>query len=207
MSNWLKKHRNDYYYKKAKADNYKSRAAYKLIEMNNKFKILKNVKIVIDLCCAPGSWLQVLERKLSKEEDLLILGVDFADIDIKTDSIIFIRGNIENDTLISEIKRKIPRLSDLLISDCAHKLIGVKDADHARQIHLAERSLIIAKECLRVGGNFITKVFQGDMLDQFKNKILKNFHSFRLYKPKSSPKKSREIYLLAFGLKPINARN
>ncbi|MFX1450275.1 MAG: SAM-dependent methyltransferase [Promethearchaeota archaeon] len=197
----FKKHRNDYYYKKAKIDKYKSRAAYKLLEMNKNFKILKNAKIIIDLCCAPGSWLQVLKQELPDEENLHIIGIDLVDLDIGDDSIKCIKGDITKDSIISQLNKELPRLADLVISDCSPKLIGAKYTDHARQIYLAQCSLNIAKHCLRVGGNFLTKVFQGDMLEEFKEEVLNCFHSCRLYKPKASPKKSREEYLLAFGLK------
>ena len=201
MPNRIKKHRNEYYYKKAKIDNFKSRAAYKLLELNKKFKILKNAKVIIDLCCAPGSWLQVIERELSSEEELLIIGVDLVDIEYKSDTINFITGDITNPNIIIQLKQYIPRLADLLISDCSPKLIGAKETDNARQIYLAECAFYIAINCLRVGGNFLTKIFQGELLNQFKEKISQNFHSCRIYKPRASPKKSREEYLLAFGLK------
>ncbi|NVM03866.1 MAG: RlmE family RNA methyltransferase [Candidatus Helarchaeota archaeon] len=203
----IKKHRNDYYYKKAKADKYKSRAAYKLLEINKNFKILKNAKVIIDLCCAPGSWLQVLKRKLTEQENISIIAVDLVNIDVSEDYIKFIKGDITQDTIISELNNELPRPADLVISDCSPKLIGAKDTDHARQIYLAECSLNIAKNCLRIGGNFLTKVFQGDMLDQFKEKVMKIFHSCRIYKPKASPRKSREEYLLAFGLKAKKIKN
>ncbi len=197
----IKKHRNDYYYKKAKVDKFKSRAAYKLLELNKNFKILKNAKVIIDLCCAPGSWLQVLKRELTDEKDLSIIAVDLVNIDVFEDYIKFIRGDITEEIIISKLNNELPRPADLVISDCSPKLIGAKDTDHARQIYLAECSFNIAKNCLRIGGNFLTKIFYGDMLDQFKKKIMKNFHSYRIFKPKASPRKSREAYLLAFGLK------
>lgn len=171
------------------------------MELNKNFKILKNAKVIIDLCCAPGSWIQVLKRKLSEEEGLSIIAVDLVDIDLHDDCIKFIRGDITKETIISQLQKELPRAADLVIADCSPKLIGAKDTDHARQIYLAQSSLNIANHCLRVGGNFLTKVFQGDMLDEFKEDILKFFHSYRIYKPKASPKKSREDYLLAFGLK------
>ncbi|MHA1379851.1 MAG: SAM-dependent methyltransferase [Candidatus Helarchaeota archaeon] len=206
MTNWIKKHKDEHYYKKAKSEKFKSRAAYKLLEINSHFKILKNAKVIIDLCCAPGSWIQVLERKLSKIDDFSIIAVDLVDIDIRKDFMKFVKGDITNDDLILKIKEELPRLADLLISDCSPKLIGAREIDHVRQIFLAECALKIAKECLRVGGVFITKVFQGDMLEQYKKEVLKNFHSCRVYKPRASSKKSREHYLLAFGLKPKNFR-
>lgn len=202
MTKWIKNHKNEFYYKKAKTDNFRSRSAYKLIEMNNKFRILKNAKLIIDLGCAPGGWLQVIKRELSSEENFLIIAVDLVNINIQNNSIKFIKGDITKPEIIFQLKEELPRLADLVISDCSQKLIGAKDTDHARQIHLAECSLNIAKNCLRIGGNFLTKIFQGELVNQFKQEVLENFYSCRIYKPQASSKKSAEEYLLAFGLKP-----
>jgi len=192
---WIRRHKRDYYYRKAKEEEYRSRAAYKLLQAVNNYGFIKAGDVVVDLGAAPGGWLQAA-RKIVGERGF-VLGVDLRAIQpIEHLNVYTIVADITNPETSKRIKAILPRQANALISDISPNVSGAWELDHARQIDLARQSLGIARSVLVRGGNFFVKVFQGDMLNDFAREVKKRFLTTRLVKPKSSRSESAEMYLL-----------
>jgi 23S rRNA (uridine2552-2'-O)-methyltransferase len=197
---WIRERKNEYYYKKAKEENYRSRATYKLVQANEKYSFIKLRDVVVDLGAAPGGWIQAARKVTGKTG--FVLGVDLKPIEPFTQE--YIRTIIADFTeygVVDQILSFLPRKADVVLSDAAPNITGVWEVDHARQIDLATQALEIAQCILRPNGNFFVKVFEGDMLNQFIESIKPLFAEVKLVKPQASRQKSSEMYLLAMGLK------
>ncbi|RLG99762.1 23S rRNA (uridine(2552)-2'-O)-methyltransferase [Candidatus Bathyarchaeota archaeon] len=197
---WIKKRRKDYYYRKAKEEKFRSRAAYKLLQAVKKYRFIKSGDIVVDLGAAPGGWIQAA-RKIVGETGF-ILGVDLKPIEpFDEDNILTIVADITDPKTVEQIKTLLPKPADAVISDVSPKISGIWEVDHARQIDLAICSMKISKHILKPKGNFFVKVFEGDMFQDFVDKMKNSFSTVRIVKPKASRAKSSEIYVLGLGLK------
>ena len=197
---WIKKRRKDYYYRKAKEEKFRSRAAYKLLQAVKKYRFIKSGDIVVDLGAAPGGWIQAA-RKIVGETGF-ILGVDLKPIEpFDEDNILTIVADITDPKTVEQIKTLLPKPADAVISDVSPKISGIWEVDHARQIDLAICSMKISKHILKPKGNFFVKVFEGDMFQDFVDKMKNSFLTVRIVKPKASRAKSSEIYVLGLGLK------
>jgi len=197
---WIKQRKRDYYYRKAKEEKFRSRAAYKLLQTVQKYKFMKRGDVVVDLGAAPGGWIQAA-RKIVGEEGF-ILGVDIKPIEpFEEENIITIVADITDPKTIETIRNLLSRPADVVISDVSPKISGIWEVDHARQIDLALSSMKIACGVLKPRGNFFVKVFEGDMLKDFLDKLKERFSVVKLVKPKASRAKSSELYILALGLK------
>lgn len=197
---WIKKRRKDYYYRKAKEEKFRSRAAYKLLQAVKKYRFIKSGDIVVDLGAAPGGWIQAA-RKIVGETGF-ILGVDLKPIEpFDEDNILTIVADITDPKTVEQIKTLLPKPADAVISDVSPKISGIWEVDHARQIDLAICSMKISKHILKPKGNFFVKVFEGDMFQDFVDKVKNSFSTVRIVKPKASRAKSSEIYVLGLGLK------
>lgn len=184
---------DDYYYRKAKYAGFRSRASYKLLELNDKFKFFKKGQIVVDLGAAPGGWSQVASKKVGKEG--VVLAIDKAYMEpFKEANITIIHQDILNPKLGSKIKDKFG-LIDVLISDCAPNISGQYGRDHSIQTMLVERAIELCQEILKKRGSFVCKLFQGSETQELIKETKKIFETIKLYKPKVSRKKSSEIYL------------
>ena len=193
-------HRRDYYYQKAKEEKYRSRAAYKLLQVIRKYRFMKPKDIVVDLGAAPGGWLQVTSKTVGEQG--VALGIDLKEIEPLTESnVCAIVGDITKPEIANQIKEILQRPADVVISDVSQNLSGVWELDHARQIDLAGQSLQIALEVLKAGGNFFVKTFQGDMTEDFIAKVKRHFIRVEIVKPKASRIRSAEIYILGLRLK------
>ena len=197
---WVQNRKRDYYYKKAKEEKYRSRAAYKLLQTIEKYHFIKEGDVIIDLGTAPGGWTQAA-RKIAGTRGF-VLGVDirpvepFAEHNVRT-----IAGDITEPEIAQQIMEFLPRKADALISDVSPNISGIWEVDHARQIDLAQQAMNISLETLKPAGNFFVKVFQGDMLDDFAGKVKNNFQTVKVIKPKASRGKSAEMFILATELK------
>lgn len=197
---WIKERKREFYYRKAKEEKYRSRAAYKLLQAAEKYRFIKPGYVVIDLGAAPGGWLQV-SRKLVGEKGF-VLGVDLKLIPpFELPNVYTIVGDVTEPQTVSDIREFLPRSADVVISDVSPNISGIWELDHARQIDLARKSLQVAISTLRLGGNFFVKVFQGDMLNDFFMEVKQHFLFVKLIKPKASRAKSSELYILAMSLK------
>ncbi|MCW3982428.1 MAG: RlmE family RNA methyltransferase [Candidatus Bathyarchaeota archaeon] len=197
---WIRERKNEFYYKKAKAENYRSRSTYKLVQANNKYGFIKLHDVVVDLGAAPGGWIQAARKMTGKHG--FVLGVDLKPIEPFTQEYIrTIVADLTEPDIAEQILSFLPRKPDVVISDAAPNVTGVWEVDHACQIDLATKALEIAKSILKPGGNFFVKVFQGDLLDQFILDVKGTFESVKIVKPQASRAKSSEQYILALGLK------
>jgi 23S rRNA (uridine2552-2'-O)-methyltransferase len=197
---WIKDRKREYYYKKAKEENYRSRATYKLVQANQKDGFIRLRDIVVDLGAAPGGWIQAARKMTGKYG--FVLGVDLKPIEPFTQEYIrTIIADLTEPDIAEQILSFLPRKADVVISDAAPNITGVWEVDHARQIDLATKAMKIAQRVMHPGGNFFVKVFEGDMLNDFIQAVKSNFEVVKMVKPQASRAKSSEMYLLAMGLK------
>jgi len=187
--------RRDYFYRKAREEGYRSRAAFKLKQINERFNIIRKGDAVVDLGAAPGGWLQVA-KELSGG---VVVGVDLLPIE-EIEGVETIRGDIRLDATVEKIKEKIktPYLkgADAVICDAAPTLSGNWSYDHARSIDLASSALECARKLLKPEGRFAVKVFQGDMFPEFLDKVRRHFAKVQAFTPKATRKQSAEIYVI-----------
>ena len=184
--------RRDIFYRKAKEEGYRSRAAFKLKQINEKFRIIKMGDTVVDLGAAPGGWLQVA-KELSGGK---IVGVDLLSID-EIEGVDLIKGDIRLDTTIEKIREIIKTEgADVVICDAAPNLSGSWSYDHARSVDLATSALECARKLLKPGGGFAVKVFQGDMFHDFLEKVRGCFVKVQAFSPEASRSQSAEIYVI-----------
>jgi 23S rRNA (uridine2552-2'-O)-methyltransferase len=197
---WIRERKNEYYYKKAKEENYRSRAIYKLVQANQKYGFIKRNDVVVDLGAAPGGWVQAARKMTGKHG--FVLGVDLKPIEPFTQEYIrTIIADLTDPDIATQILSFLPHKPDVVLSDAAPNITGVWEVDHACQIDLATKAYGIAQCLLRPGGNFFVKIFQGDLLDSFIQTLKAGFEEVKIVKPQASRAKSSEMYLLALGLK------
>lgn len=197
---WVRERKRDYYYRKAKEEKYRSRAAYKLLQAVKKYRFLRKGDVVVDLGAAPGGWLQA-SRKIVGDEGF-VLGVDLKSIEpLEAANVHAIIGDITDSEVLKQVERGLPSLVDSVISDVSPNVSGVWEVDHARQIDLARQSLMLALKLLKADGNFFVKVFQGDMFKGFVEEVRQHFARVEIIKPKASRAKSAEIFILGMRLK------
>jgi 23S rRNA (uridine2552-2'-O)-methyltransferase len=202
-SRWIQKRRRDQFYKLAKEKGYRSRASFKLLQVNRSYKFIKHGRNVVDLGAAPGGWLQIAREAVG--ESGFILGVDKQEIKpLSRQNVVTIVGDIEDPSLSDLIKEKIPGPVDVVLSDASPNLTGSWDTDQARQVYLANQSLEIARRVLRKGGAFFVKAFQGPDLQEFRSDLERSFQTVRIVKPPASRSDSSEIYFL--GLNYVGER-
>ncbi len=184
--------RRDYFYKKAKDEGYRSRAAFKLKQINEKFKIINKGDVVVDLGAAPGGWLQVA-KEISGGK---VVGVDILPIE-KIEGVETIKGDIRLDATVEKINEIIRKEgADVVICDAAPNLTGNWSYDHARSIDLATSALECAGKILKPGGGFAVKVFQGDLFPDFLDMVRQSFVKVKAFSPVASRKQSAEIYVI-----------
>jgi len=197
---WIRERKNEFYYKKAKAENYRSRSTYKLVQANNKYGFIKLHNIVVDLGAAPGGWVQAARKMTGRHG--FVLGVDLKPIEPFTQEYIrTIVADLNEPDIAEQILSFLPRKPDVVLCDAAPNVTGVWEVDHAIQIDLATKALQVAKQILTTHGNFFVKVFQGDLLDPFIQDLKSTFEAVKVVKPPASRAKSSEMYILALDLK------
>lgn len=196
---WLDEHFDDHYVREAQKLGYRSRACFKLLEIQEKDKILRPGMVVIDLGAAPGGWSQVAADIVGSKG--VMIASDILPMDPLAD-VTFIQGDFTEESVLDEILQAVNnRLVDLVISDMAPNMSGVRDVDQPRAIYLVELAVDLAKQVLKPEGNFLAKVFQGEGFDELHALLKANFQQVITRKPSSSRARSRETYLLAKGFK------
>ncbi len=199
-------HKQESFYKQAKKEGYRARSAYKLFEIQKRFNIFKRAFYIIDLGSAPGSWLQVAkkfaEENLYKYKDQFyhrdyykIMGVDIQNV-APIENINIIKADLTKPEIQEHIDSYFDNKLDLIISDASIKKTGNKFTDHIKQLDLCNIVLNLAEKNLKYKGNLVIKTFQGSDFDNFTRKMKKIFRFLKSYKPKSSKKKSNEIFLV-----------
>jgi 23S rRNA (uridine2552-2'-O)-methyltransferase len=193
-------HRKDSWYRKAKDAGYRSRAAYKLLELDRKAQLLRTGMKVVDLGCAPGGWLQVAARKVGKKGR--IVGVDLLSVEpLNIAQVEVVLGDIRDRDMIEVILEKLKGKADLVLSDMAPNTSGVSFKDHHGSIELVRMALETAIKVLVVGGTFVAKIFEGPDTNLLVDDIKIRFSKVRRIKPDTTRKGSRELYLVAHSLK------
>ncbi|WP_219063835.1 23S rRNA (uridine(2552)-2'-O)-methyltransferase RlmE [Pseudomonas sp. UMAB-08] len=199
--NWLKEHFDDPYVKMAQKDGYRSRASYKLLEIQEKDRLIRPGMTVIDLGAAPGGWSQVTSRLIGGQGRLI--ASDILEMDSIPD-VTFIQGDFTEDTVLAQILEAVGNTQvDLVISDMAPNMSGLAAVDMPRAMFLCELSLDLAGRVLRPGGDFLVKIFQGDGFDAFHKSVRQVFDKVQMRKPAASRDRSREQYLLGRGFRGI----
>jgi len=194
----VRERKKDYFYRRAKEERFRSRAAYKLLEVVERYDVIKMGDVVVDLGAAPGGWMQASLGAVG--ENGYVLGVDVKEIEpLEAENTRSIICDINDPQTVEAIKEFLPHPADVVISDVSPNISGVWEVDHARQIDLARRSLLIADSVLKLGGNFFVKVFQGDLLEDFVYEMRQGFQFVRLIKPEASRRKSSELFVLGTG--------
>jgi len=193
---WLTERKNDTYHKRAKEEGYRSRAAYKLKQIDERFHIFKGARYVLDIGAAPGGWLQVASEAVGEEG--LVVGVDLNPIEyLELDNVETIVGDILEEETIEAIRELLPGSVDVVLSDLAPNISGVWDVDQFRQIDLATMALRASLEFLRRDGWFVVKVFMGSEYDAYLKDVKDAFRKVNVVKPMASRKGSAEVYLVA----------
>jgi 23S rRNA (uridine2552-2'-O)-methyltransferase len=196
---WLKEHFDDHYVMEAKKLGYRSRACFKLLEIQEKDRLIKPGMKVVDLGSAPGGWSQIATELVG--ESGRVVASDILPMDV-LDGVEFIQGDFTEDEIYQKILNVLgDELSDLVISDMAPNMSGMMDVDQPRAMHLVELALDMAKGVLNSEGAFLVKVFQGEGFDQYMKDMRQTFKQVVTRKPSSSRARSREVYLLGKGLK------
>lgn len=196
---WMREHVNDPYVQKARAEGYRSRAAYKLLELDRKDRLLAPGQLVVDLGAAPGSWSQVAAAKLGAGGRLV--AVDLLPME-PLPGVHFVQGDFREQQVLDALLLALGgRKADLVISDLAPNISGIGVSDQARAMHLAELALEFARQCLKPGGSLVVKVFQGAGFAEFLTAMRKAFSKVGSRKPEASRGRSSEMYLLGKGLK------
>jgi len=196
---WLQEHNRDHYVKRSQQEGYRSRARYKLIELDQKDRLFRPGMTVVDLGSSPGGWSQVAAELVGDKGRVVasdILPMDsIADVE-------FICGDFTEEAVLKEILDTLDvNLADLVISDMAPNMSGMRAVDQPKAMYLVELALDLAQQILKPGGNFVAKVFHGEGFDEYMRLVKSNFERVVTRKPDASRPRSREVYIVAKGLK------
>ncbi len=198
---WLERHLNDPYVHRSKAEGYKSRAAYKLLEIDERYKILKPGQKIIDLGAAPGGWCQVAAQICGSDNDRpSVVGIDYLEMD-HLPGVALLKMDFLDDAAPGLLLETLGSAPDLVLSDMAAPTTGHRQTDHIRTMHLCEVAADFAVKVLRPGGHFLSKTFQGGTENELLNLLKRNFKSVHHVKPPASRDESVELYILAKGFK------
>ena len=202
-ASWLSRHLSDPFVKQAQKDGYRSRAAYKLTELNEKDKLIRPGMRVLDLGSAPGGWSQVAGKIIGDKGR--ILATDILPME-PLRNVDFIQGDFtEQETLDKLLAWTGGGKFDLIISDIAPNITGISSADQASSIYFLELALDTVRRTLKPGANFVAKMFQGSGSDEYLKELRKHFDKVSIRKPAASRKESREVFVVAKGFKPASA--
>lgn len=193
-SPWMQRHLNDQYVKQAQVDGYRSRAAYKLLELDKRDKLFKSGMTIVDLGAAPGGWSQVAAEMVGEKGRIIALDLlpmdSFAHVE-------FIQGDFREESVLNQLMQLLDGDEvDLVLSDMAPNMSGTRAVDQPRSIYLAELALDFACQVLKPGGEFVVKTFEGEGISELRRMIQQEFSKCLNRKPKSSRSESREIFLV-----------
>ena len=198
---WLERQLNDPYVRRAKAENYRSRAAYKLLELDERFGLLRGVKAVVDLGIAPGGWSQVVRRRAPQAK---VVGIDLLPTE-PIEGVSILQMDFMDEEAPERLKQALGGPADLVLSDMAANTVGHQQTDHLRTMALVEAGLEFAKEVLRPGGAYVAKVLAGGTDAQLLAELKRHFTTVKHAKPPASRKGSSEWYVIAQGFKASGA--
>jgi len=193
---WRTDRKRDHYYRKAKAEHYRSRASYKLKQIDHRFDLIHPGDVIVDLGASPGGWSQVAVEIGGPSSKVFSLDLDRMP---PLDGVLFIRGDIKDDEVVKRLLGMIPNKADVVISDMSPDISGNYSYDHARSVELCEHALGFASMVLRNGGNFCVKMFYGDLSKNFVRLVGKSFAEVYTHHPKASRPTSSELYVVGIG--------
>ena len=193
---WIKRHINDEYVKRSQKDGYPSRAAYKLLALQESYTLLRPGMVVLDLGAAPGGWSMVAADCVGRKGR--VYAVDLLEME-PIERVKIIQGDCFDEALSKQLAEAEPQGLDLVISDMAPNLTGHRSVDQPRSMAVVEMAATLASELLKPGGTFLAKVFQGEGIDEFRMDMKKQYKKVTMRKPPASRSSSREFYLLATG--------
>lgn len=194
-SRWLHRQKKDPYVQQAQQSDYRSRAIYKLKEIDEKDHLFRKGQTVIDLGAAPGSWSQYVARRVGPQGK--VIAIDILPLD-SIDNVLFIKGDFTKQTIYEQCLYSLDgQNADLVISDMAPNISGIKSSDQAHSMHLAETARDLACQVLRPGGDVLVKIFEGEGVTEFRQGLKEHFRQILTRKPKASRDSSREFYILA----------
>ncbi len=196
---WIKVRKKDPYYVAAKRESYRSRAAFKLIQIQKRFKVIKESDVVIDLGASPGGWSQVARDLVG--DDGSVYAADLVSM-MPVDGVVFLRGDLRDESFMRSVVSTCGEV-DVVLSDMAPKLSGNKSYDQARVMDLAGIALRVAQRCLRPGGCIVVKAFRGEDFEGFMSQVSSRFSMCKAYTPPASVKGSAEVYTVAKGFRKL----
>jgi 23S rRNA (uridine2552-2'-O)-methyltransferase len=196
---WLNEHVNDPYVKQAQKDGYRSRSSYKLIQLNEKDRLIRPGMLVLDVGSAPGGWSQVAARLVGAKGR--VLATDILPME-PVKNVEFIQGDFTEAAVLQQMLELLGgNKPDVILSDIAPNMSGIDSADQASQVYLVELALDMVRQVLKPKGDFVTKVFQGAGSDVFLKDLRTSFEKVLIRKPAASRSRSREVYMVAKGFK------
>lgn len=199
---WLQEHFDDSYVRRSQEDGYRSRASYKLLEINDKDKLIKPGMTIVDLGSAPGGWSQVAAKLVGHKGRVIATDILLMD---GMAGVEFLQGDFTEQEVVNELLGLLDgATADLVISDMAPNMSGMRDIDQPQVMYLAELALDLARTILKPGGCFLVKIFQGEGIEGFQRDLRENFANIKVRKPNASRARSREIYLLALDFKGLD---
>lgn len=193
---WLAERHQEHYYKLAKKLDYRSRASFKLMQIDDRFNIFREGDSVVDLGASPGGWLQVAKERVGDEGT--VIGVDLRPIR-RLDGVTTILGDITEDGTMMRLQELFGGKADVILSDMAPNIGGHYSTDHARSVDLCYYAVNVCDRMLKKHGRMVMKVFMGDMIEDLKKELEKRFQSVKLHSPDASRPTSSEIYIIAKG--------
>ncbi|WP_089698580.1 RlmE family RNA methyltransferase [Candidatus Pelagibacter communis] len=195
--NWINKQKRDIYVRKSKLEGYRSRAVYKLQEIQTKFKVINNGMSIVDLGAAPGSWSEFISRKF---KNIKLVAIDLKELD-KIENVTHIKGDFTDEITQKKIEKNFDEKIDLVVSDMAVNTTGNKNVDSLVTGELSIEAMNFSLKILKKSGIFVSKIFMGSSFNEIVDSARKNFKEFHVYKPPSSRKESKENFIICKNLK------
>ena len=195
--NWINKQKRDIYVRQSKLEGYRSRAVYKLQEIQTKFKVINNGMSIVDLGAAPGSWSEFISRKF---KNIKLVAIDLKELD-KIENVTHIKGDFTDEITQKKIKKNFDEKIDLVVSDMAVNTTGNKNIDSLVTGELCIEAMNFSLKILRKNGIFVSKIFMGSSFNEIVDSAKKNFKEFNVYKPPSSRKESKENFIICKNLR------
>jgi len=195
--NWINKQKRDIYVRQSKLEGYRSRAVYKLQEIQTKFKVINNGMSIVDLGAAPGSWSEFISRKF---KNIKLVAIDLKELD-KIENVIHIKGDFTDEITQKIIEKNFDEKIDLVVSDMAVNTTGNKNVDSLVTGELSIEAMNFSLKILKKNGIFVSKIFMGSSFNEIVDSAKKNFKEFHVYKPPSSRKESKENFIICKNLR------
>ena len=195
--NWINKQKRDIYVRQSKLEGYRSRAVYKLQEIQTKFKVINNGMSIVDLGAAPGSWSEFISRKF---KNIKLVAIDLKELD-KIENVTHIKGDFTDEIIQKKIEKNFDEKIDLVVSDMAVNTTGNKNVDSLVTGELSIEAMNFSLKILKKSGIFVSKIFMGSSFNEIVDSAKKNFKEFHVYKPPSSRKESKENFIICKNLR------